>query len=164
MEALQNSINSEQLFNFNPNCVSEVQLFYKTEVKPIDRPVVSCSQHAYLVFKHYWDPNSIELREEFKLLLLNRGQRALGIINISTGGVAGTIADPKLIFSSALVANASGIIVAHNHPSGNLKPSEADLQLTKKLKAAGKLLDISVLDHIIITCDGYYSMSDNQII
>ena len=105
MEALQNSINSEQLFNFNPNCVSEVQLFYKTEVKPIDRPVVSCSQHAYLVFKHYWDPNSIELREEFKLLLLNRGQRALGIINISTGGVAGTIADPKLIFSSALVAN-----------------------------------------------------------
>lgn len=164
METLQNSINSEQLFNFNPNCVSEVQLFYKTEVKPIDRPVVSCSQHAYLIFKHYWDPNAIELREEFKLLLLNRGQRALGIINISTGGVTGTIADPKLIFSSALIANASGIIVAHNHPSGNLKASQTDLQLTEKLRNAGKFLDISVLDHLILSVEGYLSMADDGLL
>ena len=161
MEAQNSTLGSNEFQNFNPSYVSEIQVFYKTGIKPVDRPAVSCSRHAYLIFKHYWNPNHIELREELKILLLNRANRVLGLIDVSIGGVAGTTADPKQIFSSALVANASGIIVAHNHPSGNLNPSQADIQLTKKLKEGGKFLDISVLDHLIITTEGYHSLKDN---
>ncbi len=106
----------------------------------------------------------MELREEFKILLLNRANKVLGLVNISTGGVSGTVSDPKIIFASALKANASGIILAHNHPSGNLKPSEADLNLTNKVKKAGQLLEIAVLDHIILTSEQYFSMADEGMI
>lgn len=84
-------------------------------------------------------------------MLLNRMNKVLGIYLISVGGFAGTVCDPKVVFQAALKTNASSIILAHNHPSGNLKPSDADLQLTEKLKKGGKLLDIAVLDHLILT-------------
>src|SRR3990170_6054261 len=93
----------------------------------------------------------LELQEEFKIMLLNRYNKVIGIFTVSSGGIAGTVADPKLIFGCALKAAASGIILAHNHPSGNLTASQADIDLTRKFKEAGKLLDIQVLDHIIIT-------------
>ena len=80
---------------------------------------------------------------------------------MSKGGVSGTFVDAKLVFSVALKCNASSIIIAHNHPSSNLNPSEADKSLTKKLKSAGQFLDITLLDHLIITKDGYYSFSDD---
>jgi DNA repair protein RadC len=88
----------------------------------------------------------------------------LGISEISTGGFAGTVADPKVIFSIALKACASSIILSHNHPSGNLKPSQADLNLTRKIKSGGELLDIAVLDHIILTSDSYFSFADEGIL
>ncbi|HZI23673.1 MAG TPA: DNA repair protein RadC [Chryseolinea sp.] len=98
--------------------------------------------------------------EEFWILLLNRANRVIKKSQISQGGVAGTVADPKIIFKLALEELASGIVLAHNHPSGNLTASQADLDLTKKLKEAGKLLDIQVLDHIIVAGQKYFSFAD----
>lgn len=100
--------------------------------------------------------------EEFWLLLLNRANKILRTINISHGGLSGTVADPKKIFKLALENNASSIILCHNHPSGNLKPSDADIKLTRKLKEAGQLLDLPVLDHIIIGDEKYYSFADES--
>ena len=93
-------------------------------------------------------------------MLLNRANRVIGISDISSGGVAGTVADPKVIFVIALKANASSIILTHNHPSGNLNLSQQDISLTNRLKQAGEFLQIDVLDHMIITRDGYYSFAD----
>lgn len=93
-------------------------------------------------------------------MVLNRNNEVLGICPLSRGGVSGTIVDAKLVFSIALKCNASSIIVAHNHPSGNLKPSDADIKLTKKLKQAAAYLDIQFLDHVIVTKNGYTSFSD----
>lgn len=98
--------------------------------------------------------------EQFKVLLLNTANKVLGISDISTGGVSSTVADPRIVFTTALKANASKIILAHNHPSGNLRPSQSDTDLTIKMKEAGRFLDIMVLDHLIITNEGYYSISD----
>lgn len=93
-------------------------------------------------------------------MLTNRANKVLGIVEISTGGIAGTVADPKLIFAAALKCAASGIILAHNHLSGNLNPSQADKDLTRRLIQAGKLLEISVLDHLILTTEKYFSFAD----
>jgi DNA repair protein RadC len=102
--------------------------------------------------------------EEFWLILLNRANRIISKHLVSKGGQAGTIADPKIIFNIALENHAASIILAHNHPSGNLKPSHADLELTKKLRAAGQFLDLPVLDHLIITDQGFLSFADEGII
>ncbi len=112
----------------------------------------------------HWQQDKIELLEEFKILLLNRRNRVLGLVSISSGGVSGTIADPKLIFATALKSCASGLIICHNHPSGELNPSAEDIKLTNKLKDGGALLDIKILDHLIIGTDGFYSFADEGII
>jgi DNA repair protein RadC len=98
--------------------------------------------------------------EQFYTILFNRANKVIDVIKVSQGGVSGTVADAKLIFRSAVEKLASGIILAHNHPSGNLKPSQADIALTRKIKEAGVMLDISVLDHIIIASNDYFSFSD----
>jgi len=144
--------------------IQEVQLSYKTHVKPSERPHVGSSRDAYQIFLKMWNSDTLELCEEFKILLLNRANKVLGIFNLSKGGVSGTVADPKMIFVAALKANASGIILAHNHPSGNLNPSQPDLDLTRKCKEAGKFLEIPVLDHIILTTEKYYSFADEGIL
>lgn len=140
--------------------VSEVQLSYKTTVKASDRPQINTSEDVHRVLQSNWNYETIEFIEEFKIILLNRANRVLGIVPISVGGTAGTIADPKVIFVSALKCNAASIILCHNHPSGNLKPSQADIELTKKLKSAGQFLDLPVLEHIILTKEGYLSFAD----
>ncbi|MGB4400016.1 MAG: JAB domain-containing protein, partial [Daejeonella sp.] len=111
----------------------------------------------YNILLQNWDMNKIDLLEQFKILLLNRANKVLGIYEVSSGGMTGTVADPKLIFSTALKGCANSIILSHNHPSGNLKPSQADINLTQKLRTAGSFLDIDVLDHIILTSEGYIS-------
>jgi DNA repair protein RadC len=141
--------------------VAEVELVYKTKIKASKRFKVGSPLDSYQLFWQFWDRSKIELREEFKIMLLNQANKVLGICNLSSGGVTGTVADPKLIFSIALKANAVGIIIAHNHPSGSLTPSSADILLTMKLREGAKLLDMSLLDHIIITAEEYYSFSDN---
>jgi len=98
------------------------------------------------------------------VLCLNRANRILGWAKVSQGGLTGTVADPKLIYQIALKSNASSIIIAFNHPSGNLNPSESDIQLTRKLKEAGLMLDLPVLDHLIISSEGYYSFADEGLL
>lgn len=141
--------------------VSEVELIYKPIVKASQRPKIESSRDCFNLLIASWDQNNIELFEQFKIILLNRANRVLGIVNISSGGTAATIADPKLIFGSALKAAAAAIVLAHNHPSGNLKASQADLDMTRKLKSGGMLLEVAVLDHLIITPTAYTSLSDD---
>ena len=93
-------------------------------------------------------------------MLLNRANKVLGIFEVSSGSSTGTVVDPKLIFAAAIKGNACGIIMAHNHPSGNLNPSQADIDLTKRVKGGGKFLEIQVVDRLIVTIEGYYSFAD----
>ena len=110
-------------------------------------------------------PQLIDLPyEEFWILLLNRANHIIGRNRISTGGVSGTVVDSKMVFKPAIEALASSIILVHNHPSGNLKPSQADIELTRKMKDAGKCLDIVVIDHVIIAHSGFYSFGDEGLI
>ncbi|MDB2385676.1 JAB domain-containing protein [Polaribacter sp.] len=142
--------------------ISEINVSYSNTNNK--RQKIKDSQTSYDVLINSWNKATIELQEEFKVLLLNRNNEVLGIYPLSKGGVSGTFVDVKLVFSVALKCNASSIIVGHNHPSGNLKPSEADKGLTKKLRVAGNYLDIKLLDHIIVTKNDYYSFADNGIL
>ena len=144
--------------------IAEVELIYKSKVKASERPRIGSSKEAADLLMQLWNQDKIDLVVQFKILLLNRANRVLGYVDISSGGVTGTVADPKLIFSAALKANACGIIISHNHPSSSLKPSKADEQLTQKIKCAGEFLDISLLDHIIVTSEGYYSFADEGLL
>lgn len=129
-----------------------------------EKTKITSSEIAYKLALACWNKGTIELQEEFKVLILNRANQVLGIYPVSKGGVSGTFVDPKLVFSVSLKCNASSIILVHNHPSGNLKPSESDKSLTKKLIDAGKFLDIKVLDHLIITPSGYFSFLDENLL
>src|SRR5690606_5864297 len=144
--------------------VAEIQLSYKPKVKASLRPTINSSKDAYTILRESWDEDKLEFVEQFKVILLSRANRVLGIYEVSTGGVSGTVADPKLVFAAALKSNASAIIISHNHPSGNLNPSDADLNLTRKLKEGGKFLEVPVLDHIIVTSEGYYSFADEGVL
>jgi DNA repair protein RadC len=124
------------------------------------RPTITSSRDAYQMIATLLADLP---HEEFWILLLNRANRVIGRERVSVGGVAGTVVDAKLVFQKAIQQLASSIILAHNHPSGNLRPSQADIDLTKKLKAAGKVLDIQVLDHLIISEAGYTSLADEQL-
>ena len=146
------------------NQVAEVELIYKSKVKASERPQIRTSKDGADLLKHLWSEDKIDFVEQFKVLFLNKANRVLGIFEASSGGLTGTVADPRLIFIAALKANATAIIISHNHPSGNLKPSQADEQLTEKIKQAGKFLDINLLDHVIVTSEGYYSFSDEGLL
>jgi len=131
----------------------------RKETEFAKKPKVKSSLDAY----HFLKPLLMDLdHEQFWVLYLNRANQILKPEMISTGGVSGTVVDAKLVFKKALEILASNIILVHNHPSGNLRPSQQDIQLTKKLKSAGQTLDIPVIDHIIFTDDGYFSFSDES--
>ncbi len=95
---------------------------------------------------------------------MNRFNSILGLMSVSKGGISGTVIDIRIVMQGALKANVSGLIVAHNHPSGNLNPSESDSRITQKLKEAGNLMDSQLLDHQIITSEDYYSFADNGLL
>jgi len=118
--------------------------------------VVTQSSSSYEELCNIWD-DDINLRERFICLYLSRNNRVIGHYTVSVGAFNGTVVDPRLVFIPALLHGASAIILAHNHPSGNLTPSKADLDITKKIKDAGKMLDIPILDHIILTPEGEYT-------
>jgi len=139
--------------------VAEVELVYKTKVKASQRPQISTYEDSCKIFRQIWNPDKIEMVEQFKVLFLNRSNRVLGVYEASSGGITGTVADPRLILAAALKANACSILIAHNHPSGNLKPSREDEALTQKIKYAAQFHDIKLLDHVIITSEGYFSFS-----
>ena len=150
--------------NKNHFNVAEIQLSYKSHVKPSERAKITCSRDAYNVLLQTWDDNKLEFVEQFKVLLLNRANKVLGVFEVSTGSTTATVADPKIIFAAAIKANASGIIISHNHPSGNLSPSQMDIDLTRKVKEGGKILEVQLLDHVIITTESYYSFADEGIL
>ena len=132
----------------------------RKDSEPEKRVKITDSQTAFdVIYPHLGDLN----HEEFWVIFLNRANAVIGKQNISKGGVSGTVVDPKVVFKMAVQFPASGIILAHNHPSGNLKPSQADHQLTRKLKEAGKALDIPVLDHLIIGERDYFSFVDEGV-
>jgi DNA repair protein RadC len=121
---------------------------------------VTSSKTAYQFFYSIFDADTILWTEESAMIILNRANEIIGYSKISSGGTAGTVVDAKVIFTKALLAGGHSIILAHNHPSGNLEPSEQDIKLTKQLIKAGEVLEIRVLDHIIVTDKGYTSMND----
>jgi DNA repair protein RadC len=143
--------------------LSEVELVYKPKVKPSQLPMIGSSSEAAELFRYNWNDGRLEMQEEFKVVFMNRANRAVGIHHVSTGGITGTVADPRLILLAAIKMNAVSMILCHNHPSGNLKPSKADEDLTFKIKEASKYFDIKVLDHIILSSEGYYSFADEGI-
>ncbi|MCV2486501.1 JAB domain-containing protein [Flavobacterium sp. SH_e] len=140
--------------------VSEIELIYKSKIKTSERPQIKSSKDAYLLLKSSWDQGKIDYFEQFKILFLNNSFKVLGLYEMSSGGITGTIVDLRMIFSAALKANATNIMITHNHPSGNTNPSEADKHMTAKIRQAGELLDIKLLDHLIITSETYYSFAD----
>ena len=148
----------------NKNTISEIKVSYSHSVQKNDRVTISNSQDAHEVLRKVWDHDLIELQEEFKVLLLNRANQVLGIYDVSKGGTNGTVVDVRLILAVALKCNASAIILAHNHPSGSLASSGADKAVTKKIVGGGKLVDIVVLDHLIITQNAYFSLADERMI
>lgn len=130
----------------------------RKDLEPGEKPKISGSKDAFELLKG----DLMDLhKEEFWVLLLNRANRLVAKKRVSEGGVGGTVADPKIIYKLALEELASGVIVAHNHPSGNVTASTQDVELTRKLKEGGKMLEIQLLDHIIIAGQQYYSFADN---
>lgn len=152
---------TKQTRNF---AIAEVDLVYRSKVNVEKRPKITCSADAFKQLIPFYDPDKIELQEEFKVLLLNPSNRILGMYPMSVGGIMGTVADVRMIFIAALRAKATAIIVAHNHPSGKLRPSEADKVITKKMAAAGEFLEIEVIDHLILSKDKYFSFADEGLL
>jgi DNA repair protein RadC len=142
--------------------MAEIGATYKSLIPVEDRIMLLSSIEVYEYLKSIWDQDSIELVESFYIILLNNAGSVLGWARTAIGSERGVISDPKTIFKLALVHNANKIILAHNHPSGNLTPSYADRSMTEKLDKGAKILDIEILDHLIITNKGYYSLKDNS--
>ena len=138
---------------------AEIKVVYKTKVKASDRPVITCSQNAVEVLRPFYE-DYMELKEAFHVIYLNRANRVIAVIRISEGSTTATTVDAKHIMQPAILLNATGMILCHNHPSGNLKPSEADNHLTKTMKDICKMFDIQLLDHVILTPESFYSYAD----
>jgi DNA repair protein RadC len=140
--------------------IREVQVSYQPLKGKLFQ--VRSADNAFEYLSRAYDEGTIGLCEEFMVLLLNRANRVLGCLKLSRGGLTGTVVDLRILYGTALKAMASGIIIAHNHPSGNLKPSDADRELTSQIKQAGKLLDITLLDHLILGTEGDYASFANE--
>lgn len=137
-----------------PEVISEIEISYKP--KRANHPVVKSSNDAYNYLKQFYPDETIALQEQFTVAFLNRANKIIGVQVVSKGGLTGTIADPRLIMATALKAAATGIILCHNHPSGNLQASNTDIEITKKIQSACNFLDIKLLDHLIISPIGRY--------
>ena len=143
--------------------ISEIEISYKP--KRANHPVVKSSNDAYNYLVQFYLEETIALVEQFSVAFLNRANKIIGVQVVSKGGITGTIADPRLIMATALKAAATGIILCHNHPSGNLQASTADIEITKKIQSACNFLDIKLLDHIIISPTGtYLSFTDEGLL
>lgn len=142
--------------------LTELKVSYKP--KKVAGPKVTSAQSAYEVLNSIYDQDLINLREEFICLYLNRANQVKGWYQISTGGINATIADPRMILGIALKTASCCLILSHNHPSGNLKPSDADINLTEKIKKASAFMDIHVLDHIVVSSSGFLSFADEGLL
>jgi DNA repair protein RadC len=144
--------------------VHELEIMYKPGNYKLEEEKITSSSSAVKLLMQVFNPNTIQCQEEFNVLYLDQANKVKGVYKMSRGGITSTTADTRLVLSVALKCLATGIILSHNHPSGNLLPSENDKILTRKLKAACALLDITLLDHIIVTSHGgYYSFADEGV-
>lgn len=144
------------------NKVAEIEISYKPAIA--NKPVIISALDAFTELIKFYNLDTISLKEKFVVMYLNRNNRVLGIFPLSDGGITGTVVDIRLLLSVAIKTASTGIILCHNHPSSNLIPSLADKEVTGKIIEACKLLDIKVLDHLIITCDEYYSFANDGLL
>ncbi|MBW8244263.1 JAB domain-containing protein [Muricauda oceani] len=145
--------------------VNEIKVSYKQRIPSRQWPKISGSQDTAALLYERWDQDTIALYETFKVAILNNGNRVKAIIELSHGGMTGAIVDVRLLFGIVLKVAGTGIILSHNHPSATLTPSQADRQITEKIRKAGAILDIRLLDHIILAPDGsHYSFADEGIL
>lgn len=143
--------------------VPEIKIRYNRSQKVFLGKVTN-SNDAYQFLKKVYDRRTLQVQESFVVLYLDRANQILGYYKHSMGGITGTVADPRLIFATAISSASSGLLLSHNHPSNNTTPSQADIELTRKIKEVGKLLEIQLLDYIIITKEKYYSFADESMI
>ena len=143
--------------------LNEIQVVYKRS-QPIEWETFKDSKDTVRTLRQLMDDETLDIQEQFLALFLNRNNQPIGFYPTSKGGLTGTVADPRLVLAAALKYPCTAIILCHNHPSGNLKPSKADEDLTTKFNQAAKLLDLKLLDHIILTREGYFSFTDEGLI
>ena len=147
------------------NKVNEIQLSYKESFLTSCETTISSSSKAAAILLQSFDMNTIALQETFKVLLLNNSNKVKGIYTLSIGGITGTLVDIRILYAVILKSLSTAVILCHNHPSGTLKASEQDNEITQKIKKAGSYLDVKVLDHIILSPDGkYFSFADNGLL
>lgn len=146
------------------NSISEISLSYKPSAQSRNMNPIQSSKDAYRILKDLFNPDLICAREEFIVVYLNNSGRVLGHFKAFTGGVASVTCDMKIILGVGLKSLASSIILSHNHPSGNLKPSKNDLNMTKRILKACQVLDIQLFDHIVISEAGYFSFADEGLL
>lgn len=160
----------KQSIKSTPYILHEVHLMYSSSHRDVPMLTkIKCSKDVYDIMIDCFEEGQIGIKESFWLLCLDRSNNVRCISKISEGGISGTVTDVRLIYATALLTLSSGIIICHNHPSGNVTASESDSRITRKIKEAGNILDIQLLDHIIIngllTEDNkYYSFADNGLI
>ena len=142
--------------------IGEVELSYKPKFRSLHK--VICSEDAYRYLLSTYREGTICYKEYFKVLFLNQANQIIGYTLISEGGITETCADVRVILQAALLTNSVAIILAHNHPSGNLKPSKQDMEITKQVKDTAQLMRIKVLDHLVLTDAGYYSFADEGLL
>ena len=142
----------------------KISVSFDKNLKKSELLKITSSKDAYHIFKRVFNADTFHWSEEFILLCLNNSNKVVGFYKLSSGGMTGTVVDVRMIFTTALNCLATAIIIAHNHPSGTLQPSEADKAITRRIKEASKTLDISVLDHLIITDEDFYSFADNGLL
>lgn len=148
------------MINYNNIPEIKISVSFDKNLKKSELIKIGSSKDAYKVFERVFNADTFHWSEEMIMLCVNNSNKVVGFYKISSGGITGTVVDIRMIFTTALQCAATSIIIAHNHPSGTLTPSDADLNLTKKIIEAGKVLDIRLLDHLIITDESYYSFGD----
>lgn len=143
--------------------VPEIKIRYNRSTKGFLGKVTN-SKDSFEFLKKVFDRRTLQLQESFVVVYLNRANQILGYYKHSIGGITGTVADPRIIFATAIVSASSAVVISHNHPSQNPTASQADIELTRKIKEGGKLLEIQLLDHLIVTKTGYFSFADEGLI
>ncbi|WP_417444181.1 JAB domain-containing protein [Joostella sp.] len=147
------------------NKVNEIQLSYKESFLTSCETTISSSTKAAEILLQSFDMNTIALQETFKIVLLNNSNKVKGIYTLSIGGISGTLVDIRILYAVILKSLSTAVILCHNHPSGKLKASEQDKEITQKIKKAGSYFDVKVLDHIILSpCGKYFSFADNGLL
>ena len=142
----------------------EVELIYRSSAKHSEKPTLCSPEQVEAYLRALWNPDHLELREEFVIILLNNALNVLGWCRISIGGKNATVVDITSIVQLALLSNASSVIAAHNHPSGVLKPSSADINLTNRMQRGLEAIGVSLKDHMILTCDSHYSFMEHNLL